>query len=206
MLATILAFAFAAAVAPTSAAAGDKCVDINFQYSDGHSDVGIFCQGNDITSGIHVNSLHVSCSDKFEGGVGQKSDLAGHTIVSWSIKKLDKDGEVDKVCGTETCPPLSLTAHGDGSILVQFSALAKKGNLYRSEDGDDWEKIAKLPQGATTYLDANTTAGVSYAYSLDKYGKCPKEIVSIPVLPTFLSAVLAVAGAGVAFLAIARRR
>ncbi len=189
--------------------AGSKCVIINFQYTDGHSDEGLFCEGNDITTGIHVNELHVSCSDQFEGGVGQKSDLDGHMISSWIIYKLDDDGNIKKVCPEppEECPPLNAEAMGDGSVKLTFDPLPKDMKLYRGEPGDDkLEKLVKLEEGDTMYHDTDTVVGTTYIYAFDKYGECPVEVTSIPVFPSAVAGALAVVGSAVAYLGIRRRK
>ncbi len=208
LLTTSLLLGFFLVSVPT-ASAGDKCVEINFQYTDGHSDVGKFCEGNDIESGLHVDSLHVSCSDKFIGGVGQKSDLAGHTIDTWVIVKLDKDGEVDKICGSEPedeCPTLTATLQANGDVLLEFDEVKKNQKLYRSDDGGDFEEIVKLDEDATSYLDTDTDDGVTYVYSFDKKGECPAEVTQIPVFPTLLAAGLAVIGSSLAYAGLRRRK
>ena len=68
-----------------------------FIYDDGHVDSG--CSNtNNVTTGIHVNSLHVSCSDDFTGGTAKKSDLDGHLIVDYQIRGK-------KSCGNNATPP-----------------------------------------------------------------------------------------------------
>lgn len=53
--------------------------------------------------------LHISCSDEFPGGWGEKDgpdqdDDSAWQIAAWSIVKV-KDGEVDKTCGNVPPPP-----------------------------------------------------------------------------------------------------
>jgi hypothetical protein len=73
-----------------------------FEYNDSAT-VGVdsgCSKKNDVTGaevpGLIANKLHVSCSDKFIGGVGQKSDLgsASRRVVAYTIMK---DGKVE--CG-----------------------------------------------------------------------------------------------------------
>jgi len=96
----IMMLAMLALFVPVPAAAGpEKCIDYSFTYTDGHGDSGYVCGTNEVTSGLHVNSLHISCSDDFPGGYSNgKSDLDGHQVASYSITKY-KDGEFDKFCG-----------------------------------------------------------------------------------------------------------
>ncbi|MFN2525167.1 MAG: hypothetical protein ABR505_02730 [Actinomycetota bacterium] len=78
---------------------GTKCISYYFLYTDGHVDSDDnWCGGNDIfkssTPSLHVNSLHVSCSDTIHpDGTAEKSDLGGHLVATWWIDKGDK------ICG-----------------------------------------------------------------------------------------------------------
>ena len=74
-----------------------------FKYEDGHTDSGC-SESNTVTEGIHVNSLHVSCSDDFSGGTADKSDLAGHLVVDYQIVQME-NGEVKKACPDTPQPP-----------------------------------------------------------------------------------------------------
>lgn len=209
IVATGLLFALLLASSPNVSAGGDKCVNINFQYTDGHEDVGKFCGGNNITDGLHVTELHVSCSDKFPGGIAEKSDLDGHIVESWVIMKLNDDDTVDKICGPEEqdeCPNLVATLHENGDVILTFDELEDDTKLYRSDDGGDWEKIDKIEEGETEYHDTTTEEGVSYAYSFDKYGECPVEVTLIPVFPTVLAMGLAVLGSTLAYVGLRRRQ
>jgi len=84
----------------------EKCIDYSFTYTDGHGDSGRVCDSNTVDSGLHVNSLHVSCSDTFADGYsdGGKSDLDGHRVASYSITKY-KDGEFHESCGRVVLTP-----------------------------------------------------------------------------------------------------
>src|SRR3989304_9811148 len=85
----------AAQFLPTSARpnlASVKCFDFYFQYTDGHVDQAddLCMEGMNVDKTIypplHVNVLHVSCSDTFQGGVSDgASDLDGHVIATWWI-------------------------------------------------------------------------------------------------------------------------
>ena len=75
-----------------------------FVYDDGAVDTGC-AEKNDVTPadipGLVANSLHVSCSDRFPGGVPEKSDLGGRLVVQFFISK---DGG-KKTCGALPPPP-----------------------------------------------------------------------------------------------------
>ena len=87
---------------PDGVLADGTCVAIDFAYDDGATDVGVYCGfGNELNQttvpSLTATTLHISCSDEFPGGVGEKSDLGGRLVTSWSIQKY-KDGELDKEC------------------------------------------------------------------------------------------------------------
>ncbi len=106
----------------------EKCVVIDFRYTDGHTDQGKFCDTKkDLTQedqGLHVESLHVSCSDKFEGGEGQKSDLDGHIVEYYSIKWYEGD-ELKKSCEGGEVPVFGTVLAS--ALAVGLGALAYVG-------------------------------------------------------------------------------
>jgi hypothetical protein len=82
------------------------CIDYSFFYTDGLSDTGTFCAGNNVKRsdqpGLLANSLHISCSDTiYPDGTAEKSDLDGHLVASFFITKYNDDGSVKKTCGEE---------------------------------------------------------------------------------------------------------
>ncbi len=82
------------------------CISFSFVYTDGLSDTGTFCGGNNVgrsdQPGLVANSLHISCSDTiYPDGTAEKSDLAGHLVASFFITKYNEDGSVKKTCGEE---------------------------------------------------------------------------------------------------------
>jgi len=83
------------------------CYEFYFLYTDGDIDAGTWCGGNTVTRAdmpsLHALELHLSCSDQFIGGVGEKSNLDGHLVAQWSIEKY-KDGALDKVCNGSPNP------------------------------------------------------------------------------------------------------
>jgi len=95
--------AFVPAGATLALSAGEKCFDFYFLYTDGHIDQAddLCMQGMNVDKTIypplHVNVLHVSCSDTFQGGVSDgASDLAGHVISDWwIIRDRNEDGKAD---------------------------------------------------------------------------------------------------------------
>ena len=81
-----------------------------WRYSDGHVDHytgwsgGVDVFKDDVDPPLHVNMLHVSCSDTvYADGTVRKGDLAGHHVAEWWI---DRDG---RLCsgGTTTAAPES---------------------------------------------------------------------------------------------------
>lgn len=85
------------------------CIDYSFFYTGGLSDIGSFCEGNNVTRSdkpnLVANSLHISCSDTINpDGTAEKSDLAGHLVASFFITKYDEDRNVKKTCGEQTTP------------------------------------------------------------------------------------------------------
>lgn len=126
-----VASAAPAAVTPAQCRSAGQTYFI-LEYNDSATvgiDQGCASQ-NDVTSaqvpGLIARELHVSCSDKFEGGVGQKSDLGFgvgsplRTVVAWQIIK--KDG---KTCGVGTPIPQggSLGLAGTTAIIVAIGAV-----------------------------------------------------------------------------------
>lgn len=109
----IVAVALGAQFLPTSAQANlapTRCFDFYFEYTDGHIDQAdnLCMDGMNVTKSIypplHVNVLHISCSDTFQGGVSDgASDLAGHTISQWWIVREGNGGD----CGN--IPPFTPT-------------------------------------------------------------------------------------------------
>ena len=103
-----------------------------FEYDDS-DEVGIdqgCASQNDITDaqvpGLIATELHVSCSDLFVGGVGQKSDLGdpARRVVAWKIIKF-KNGQLYKTCGVGTPIP----AGGSIGLFAVTAAVAGAGAL-----------------------------------------------------------------------------
>lgn len=118
-----------------------------FEYNDSNV-VGVdsgCATKNDITRadvpGLIANTLHVSCSDKFIGGVGQKSDLGvtadgtPRRTVAWLIIK---DGG-KKTCGVGTPIPADgsiagwLVAGGAGAAGLAAVALQRRRRTNTAE-------------------------------------------------------------------------
>lgn len=208
-------------VGTPATAKGEKCAEYHFVYTDGHEDKGVFCDGNDIKSGLHVNTLHVSCSDKIEDGKAKKSDLDGHLIEAWQIIKT-KDGKEDKRCGPgvpdepprDNCEDLNLQAIAlsDGNILLTFNSVLDGVNIYRAANGGPFSLVAELDEFDTSYMDTDTVPGTTYTYiaapTLDgqPVERCPPvQVTAVPVFGTGLAAGLA-GIAGLAGYAGLRRR
>ncbi len=237
LLLVLLAGMFVLAMAAAPVSAKDhkdddddkKCAYIHFIYNDGHEDEGKFCDTNELHrdvdednkkyADIHVKTLHISCSDKFEGGEGQKSDLDGHTVTAWLIIKYDKDGEEKQRCGPgiperPTCEDVDLMAHAldGGNIHLMWNLPDDARGVKIVRDGD---VIALLAQPAEEFLDENTVVGDTYTYVLEVYFagdadgeptlSCRVQTTAVPVFGNVLATGLA-AGLGLLAYAGARRR
>ncbi len=111
-----------------------------------------------------------------------------------------------------TCSPdisLSAIAHEDESVTVEAHDLDREAGLERAVAGtDDFEHVATLDEGNTTFRDTGTEAETTYEYRLVANGEtcATVEVTAIPVFPGLIVASLAtVAGLG-AYGAIARHR
>ena len=135
-LTAALALALTLAVAaPTAASAqstnpctGKADTYFKFQYNFGVNgdviDEGC-ADGNEVTRAdvpdLIANELHVSCSDKFPGGIPEKSDLGdpNRRVEAWFISK---DGG-KKTCGVGTPIPAG-GVMGQGLLIVGAAGLA----------------------------------------------------------------------------------
>jgi hypothetical protein len=129
-----------------------------------------------------------------------------------------------KVFWVEPCgePPLTecpgsiaATANPDGSITVTWTAAAGSDgtNVYRAVGEGDFEYLATVE--GTTYHDTNTTAGVTYTYTVtalfgerESTGCQVATVTAIPDFPTPIAAAVAVSAGVIAYAGIvaARRR
>lgn len=228
-------FVMAMAMASTPVSAKEPklkdCIDYHFVYNDGHEDVGQHCDGKELDrdadeddkkyADIHVKTLHISCSDEFENGEGQKSDLDGHTVVNWLIIKYDKDGEEKERCGPGIpedeidCADLDLQAEAldGGSIKLTMNALAgaDEYRIWREVNGGGLNPLATAPASTTEYLDTDTVIGSQYHYAVqivvddEVIETCHVELTSVPVFGNALTTGLAVSLGVLGYLGARRR-
>ena len=107
MLGLLIAGAFAASAAAQTPTVppntcGQKETFYWFVYNTNQVDTGCATK-NDVVTPL-APRLHVSCSDRFPGGIPEKSDLAGKTVKYFFISK--EGGK--KTCGTLPPPPPDL--------------------------------------------------------------------------------------------------
>lgn len=113
------------------------------------------------------------------------------------------------------CPAdLAAVANADGSVTLTWTpAPGSNGtNVYRAEDGGDFEYMDTVGPDATTWTDTTAVPSLGYEYSVtglfgDQESRdCPVvEVTAIPELPT-LAAVGLASGGGALALLLARRR
>lgn len=120
----------------------DKCRTFAFTYTDGHEDAGVWCDSDkDVTPdafpGLHAASLRLDCKETFDSGQPSKgkSDLAGHTVASWSI---DFHDEKKDDCGGES-----------GAEIVPAAPLHVRGTAWSIDD----LALATVQEGGATADD-----------------------------------------------------
>lgn len=114
------------------------------------------------------------------------------------------------------CPTdLVAVANGDGSVTLSWTPAPGSvgSNVYRADDGGDFEYLATVGQDVGTYTDATTTPGTGYEYLVTGlYGdqesqQCGVvEVTAIPEFPTLAAMGLATGGGALAMLLLRRRK
>lgn len=118
------------------------------------------------------------------------------------------------------CPDPHAVVQADGTILLTWSADARVGSWVVTRgpsDADTTQTVGTLPGNATSFVDANVTAGQTYYYRLHGLtgsvsGSCSEAVSAtvpttrVPVFPTTAALVLGVMGTAVVVgLAVTRR-
>jgi hypothetical protein len=114
------------------------------------------------------------------------------------------------------CPSdLVAVANADGSVTLGWTPAAGSdgSNVYRADDGGDFEYLATVGPDVGNYTDATTVPGTGYEYLVTGlYGdqesqQCATvEGTAIPEFPTLAALGLASGGGALALLLVRRRK
>ena len=119
--------------------------------------------------------VHLSCSDKFEGGWGQKDGPEIGVDTAWQLAAFEiikfKDGKEDKRCGDSLFPVTQEVSDSDPVYFLAEEPANPSIDIEKSVNGED----ADVPPGPTVQLGSTVTFG----YVVTNTGDVPLTDVSV---------------------------